>query len=292
MTTETLETSTRGIYLYCLALSDRALRIEKSLEDDQEPIDLRGFGDLAAVTRSVPLAEYCGASAEENLSDLNWVGPRACRHESVIERVMRESPVLPARFGTLFSSVENVRDFVAQHHDTAADFLRRVSEHEEWAVKGVLDRPKAHEAVCGDVLSERRQFLESLSPGRRHLEEKRLLADAGKRVARWLKTVSDRVSDELAGLAAESCPRRIYQLNEDGPETVLNWAFLVRRERVPELRERVVRLNVEPASQGLSFDLAGPWPPYSFVPSLANEPPVVTAQRDGQGPQRMTGNRE
>ena len=50
--------------------------------------------------------EFAGPEAELNLQQLSWVGPRALRHEAVIEEVMASSPVLPARFGTLFSSAE------------------------------------------------------------------------------------------------------------------------------------------------------------------------------------------
>ncbi|MBI2200221.1 MAG: GvpL/GvpF family gas vesicle protein, partial [Candidatus Rokubacteria bacterium] len=53
---------------------------------------------------------------------------------------------------------------------------------------------------------------------------------------------------------------------------ILNWAFLVPRSRVDDFRARIQRINAEHAPHGLVLDLSGPWPPYSFCPSLEPEP--------------------
>ena len=41
------------------------------------------------------------------MEDLAWVAPRALRHEEVILTVMEQGPVLPVRFGTVFSSLDS-----------------------------------------------------------------------------------------------------------------------------------------------------------------------------------------
>ena len=45
--------------------------------------------------------------------DLAWVAPRVCRHEAVIEEAMRQSPVLPARFATLFQTIASLAQFLS-----------------------------------------------------------------------------------------------------------------------------------------------------------------------------------
>ena len=73
------------------------------------------FQDLAAVWSPVPVEDFCGSEAEERMLDLTWIGPRVIRHQEVVAGVMRHSPVLPARFGTIFSSSANLGK-VLQHH--------------------------------------------------------------------------------------------------------------------------------------------------------------------------------
>jgi hypothetical protein len=50
---------------------------------------------------------------------------------------------------------------------------------------------------------------------------------------------------------------------------VANWAFLVRRDSIAALRQRVHELDDDFAQQGLRLQEAGAWPPYSFTPALA-----------------------
>ena len=68
--------------------------------DGHHPLSVfRRFQNLCAVLSEVRLEDFCGGAAELRMRDLAWVGPRALRHEAVVEEVMRHSPVLPARFG-------------------------------------------------------------------------------------------------------------------------------------------------------------------------------------------------
>jgi len=53
---------------------------------------------------------------------------------------------------------------------------------------------------------------------------------------------------------------------------VLNWAFLLPESAVTQFHERVDRVNQDYRSQGLLFQLSGPWPPYRFVPALPSAP--------------------
>src|ERR1035441_9534100 len=88
-------------YLYCLTPGGCGIQSSGIGVDGQHPVSVRDCGEIGAVLSEVELAEFCGESAEARLQDLAWLGPRVCRHESVIEEFMRHGPVLPARFATL-----------------------------------------------------------------------------------------------------------------------------------------------------------------------------------------------
>src|SRR3990172_3118588 len=93
-----------ALYLFCLARPHVAPCAQGIGLDEQSPLYLQTFQDVTAVIGNVLLDDFCGPAADEHMQDLAWLGPRGHRHEAVVERAMQCSPVLPARFGTLFSS--------------------------------------------------------------------------------------------------------------------------------------------------------------------------------------------
>ena len=93
--------------------------------DEPHPPFFRRSGRVAAILSRVAQSEFCGPTGEKNLQDLAWLAPRACRHEAVLEQVMRLGAVLPARFGTLFSSTASLESFMRQHEDAIRRFLER-----------------------------------------------------------------------------------------------------------------------------------------------------------------------
>ena len=99
---------------------------------------------FAAVLSTVPKDEFCGPAAEANLQDLEWLGPRAFRHLAVVEQVLGLGPVLPARFGTRFSSLAAVQEYAALNAAAIRQFLELVANREEWGARAASPeaRPK------------------------------------------------------------------------------------------------------------------------------------------------------
>ncbi len=265
----------KAIYLFCIARLDLLPPLAgKKGVDGTEELFVEEFDGLTAVVCEVPLEEFAGSSAEARLGDLAWVGPRAVRHAQVVAEVMKYSPVLPASFGTLFSSLEALGRLVQVNRAEIANFLASIEDKEEWAVKGFLSRSKATEAIASRSLAEQREALKSMSQGLRYFKEKQIRAEAERRLNAWLKEVSSRVADALTGCSVKWRKRDIvHQTGEgSGEETVLNWAFLVKRSSLPAFRGRITRANSDLRDQGLSFSSSGPWPPYSFCPTFRAEP--------------------
>jgi hypothetical protein len=241
--------------------------------DGEHPLFPHSFATVTAVLSTVRLAEFCGPEAESNLRDLGWVGPRACRHEAVVEEVMAHSPVFPIPFGTIFSSLKSLEEFLLLHHDAIVRFLDRLDGCEEWAVKGLLDRAKATKAFLASALEQALPDHEALPPGKRYLAEKRLRSRAEQDVRNWLKKVDREVADELGRQAADFRRRPLLgreASNMEG-EMVLNWAVLIPHPFTEDLKARIDLANADCHSLGLRFHLSGPWPPYSFRPSFAPE---------------------
>jgi hypothetical protein len=266
----------QGLYLYCLARLDRlppSSLLGQGL-DGRDSLSVALFQDLAAVWSPVPVADFSGPEAEERLRDLTWIGPRAIRHQEVVAGLMRHSPVLPARFGTIFASLANLEKMLQRHHDSIDGFLTRITDQEEWAVKGLLDRQGAQEKLFSLNLAREAESLEALPPGKRYFEERRLRAAGKQELQRWLQKVCREVWADLRNCAGEARERRLLSREVTGgdQDMVWNWALLVPEKAVPDFQARLRDAKERYAGHGLGLECTGPWPPYSFTPALDMEP--------------------
>jgi gas vesicle protein GvpL/GvpF len=265
-----------AIYLFCLARSPLSLGSEDRGMDDQNPLLSWTFRDVVAVVSKVRREEFCGPEAETRMRDLAWMGPRACRHEAVIEKEMRFSPVLPARFATLFSSLQSLEDFLKNHYASIRRFLDRVAGKDEWAVKGMLERKKANEAMVSEKLAGRKAELAGLSQGARYFLERRLGADVQRELPTWLQKICEQLVKDLGPIAATFLRRPVLSVGteKEDREMVMNFAFLLPRNAGSEFHKRISEANASHSERGLNFEITGPWPAYSFSASLWTSPRV------------------
>lgn len=263
------DTILSAVYLFCFARSGLLPEIAGKGMDGENSLFLLPYRDIVAVAGAAPLEDFHGDLAESRMEDLEWVGPRACRHEEVVEKVMRHSPVFPARFGTIFLSLGSIENRMKMHHDAIRAFLDRVTGKEEWSVKGLLNREKAGREHYRRMLAGRTEQFPAL-PGVRYLEERRIRAAAENSLNDHLEEVNEGVAHDLSRIAVDWAVRQTLPRKVTGGEKdmILNWAFLVPRNSVADLCARIERANTEFVDFDLVFELSGPWPPYSFCPAL------------------------
>jgi hypothetical protein len=267
-----MENNDAALYLFCFARSDAVRKVQGPAADGPSPLSiLRHSPALCSVVGEVRREEFCGSEAELHMRQLSWVAPRAVRHEAVIEEVMAHSPVLPARFGTLFSSAKALTEFVDRHRETITLFLERVADHGEWSVKGCFDRKQAQPALISASLAAQQEQLSTLPPGTRHFAEQRLRRDLESELSAWLEQTSRTIATDLTSYASDfrECAVAPGADSESGTAEVLNWAFLLPKPAILPFREYVERANLNHRSQGLLLQLSGPWPPFRFVPALS-----------------------
>lgn len=261
-----------ALYLFYVTGSELPANVEGSGTSRANSFFAHRYGDFVSLLGIVSIDEFCGPDAERNLGDLGWIGERALRHQRVIEEGFRRGPVLPARFGTLFSSLSALERFIDANRQAISDFLERVQGQEEWGIKALLERSAANRWLRGHLVAA--DPGEGLaSPGLRYIQQRRAEAEAEKQLQRWLQEACESVADSLDEYAIDRRHGRILDAAaEDSRELVLNLAALIPRARRDDLITRIENINAERAEQGLSFVLNGPWPPYSFCPPLATPP--------------------
>jgi hypothetical protein len=260
-----------GIYLYCFARSDSVSGLELIGVDGRQGVEAIEAGGIAAVCSRVSLDEFRDDPAQNQVPDPQWLIPRACRHESVIEAVMTRSPVLPVRFGALFSSPFALQAILERALPQIGRFLAYAADKQEWTVKGFVDSKMAETWLLESdpALVARRQSLPE-SPGMRYFQQKQLAAAAQQQVKQWARTVAAEVGDALKDVADEFrvLNRQRSQLAGKTEEVALNLAFLLATTRIEEFREQVDSIGASYGAQGLSLQCTGPWPPFSFCPTL------------------------
>jgi hypothetical protein len=265
-----------AIYIYCFAYSGRVRQVATAGIDGTSPVRAVELGRIAAVVSGASAADFLDGPGENRLGDPTWVVTRACQHERVIEEVMGCSPVLPIRFGTIFSSGRALKALLSDRGEEIAAFLDSVADKEEWAVKGFVElgRTETSLLTTDPVLRERCQHLPQ-SPGARYLQERRLRAEAAARARLWCRAMAEQVKVDLERHALDVRPVSLQSrsVSQRDAEMVLHCAFLLACSGVPHFRACVERTGSVYAEQGLTLELSGPWPPHHFCPSLGDPRP-------------------
>jgi hypothetical protein len=217
----------RGLYAYAIT-RDRPVSLDGPW--------LIGHRGLALVVADVDLARFTGLEFDEPDED-SPLAVLAREHDTVVRAVFRHSPVLPLRFGTVLDSADAALRLLAARHEEALARLDQVAGRREW---GVRLRAAAREPVELDGLSGtayltlRRRNLTAADDTRRHAAA---------------------VHEELTRRAAFESARR-----DRAGDVLLDAAYLVDVSGEDFFHAEVQRL-----SAGLSVEVTGPWPPYSFT---------------------------
>ncbi|MGQ0708635.1 MAG: GvpL/GvpF family gas vesicle protein [Rhodoferax sp.] len=264
-----------GVYLYCLAPSECLAVLAGLTEsggggvDGCHPVGALEDAGLVAVVADVLIGEF----SEDNLQTLSWVGARAARHEAVVERIMGASPVLPVKFGTIFRSRASLQEFLGRHREVIVAALEHLRDKAEWSVKGYLLEEDARRGVAAadPEICSRRAALPS-SPGARYLQERQLDALIASRLEAGLAQVGHDLHRGLAPHAEDCALLRCHPSKVTGraQRMVFNGSFLLGAEALAGFRTAVAEQQNAYQGIGLSLELHGPWPPYSFCPQLSD----------------------
>jgi hypothetical protein len=245
-----------AIYLYGFTLSE-VIEPKVLGVDNSHAVSTHRYADLNAIISPVALADFTGEVGEDNLQNVAWLTPRACRHALVIDKTMLSGSVYPVPFGTLFSNLQALEQEMQRRTTEVTTVLKHITGCEEWAVEASLERKQAVDALFSQGLQSGRFVLPD-SVGRRHLEEQKLRRTLNNELNAWLVDCLSTLQSELMALAYDFRERRLSE------EKVLHWAFLLPVEQVSAFQAQVADLTECYASYGFNFRVTGPWAAYSF----------------------------
>jgi hypothetical protein len=173
---------------------------------------------------------------------------------------------------------DDVRAMLDRLRTPIGEMLARVRGKDEWTLKVWADE-QAVEALLQQtdpaVIALREQE-RGLPEGRAYFVAKQLKHATMKAASMKLAAVEATIVNRIASLGIEIEPVESLGKDQDpGRSRVTNLALLLERARFDQLEETCAQLEKELDDAHLTFELIGPWPPYSFVSTVVESPDVV-----------------
>lgn len=253
------------VYLYCVTSKEPSLEKVRDMIDNAYFVCHKGF---YAVTRNVEEGEFGLEGLRKNMADLEWVKTNATLHERIIEQIMKDTCVIPFKFGTLFNTDDSLKAMLQEYDEEFKAILDRLKNKEEWGVKIYCDVEKLKTFSINDEpeILEIENKINSSSPGKAFFLEKKkteLLAQAANRK---INESGQESFDLLKDLSFEARINKLLpkEVTEREDEMILNSVFLINKDEVDDFTSMVDTLKIHYENEGFSIDCTGPWPPYNF----------------------------
>jgi gas vesicle protein GvpL/GvpF len=268
-----------GWYLYGITRGDQLARDDggaraalETNDGGDEPVETIASGELLAVVRRVPLADFTAEALTARAEDPAWIEAVARRHNAVIERTHQARAILPAKFGCVYASADDVRMALDEERDGLLARLDWVDGCDEWGVRLYGDVATIRLRADTETESVRRlrEELASASPGRAYFLQRKLADELAGALDHLLGALTSDAYERFARLAkAGEISRRLAssRINPDEESAeLMRAAFLVPRASaeafIGDLR------GFSESQPGLWIEYSGPWPPYSFVAQI------------------------
>ena len=238
------------LYLYGMSATASKVKIAGSI-DGAAPVQTIEQSGLQAWFSRVSTEEF-GEKLAANMENLEWLAGASVRHQRVVSQISASITLLPARFGTVFSSEPSLLRHMKQQRTSLLTTLKRIDGAEEWGVKLFLREVPAALAETQDAAS--------LPSGRDYLLAKAATIQSFKR-----NQIDPEVAEfarELQAVAADSAPAGKVSSGQNQ----LEWqaSFLLRKKDRPQW-DRVLKKYATRWADRREIQCTGPWPPYSFV---------------------------
>jgi hypothetical protein len=259
------------LYLYGFVLPSIDLSGLTGVLDKRPDVFLIQMGGVACAASLVPAGEYKGPPASDGAAEqLEWVAPRAWHHHEVLQHVHTAGTVVPFKFGTLCPSVQDVHTMLRRLRGRILDLLAYFRGKDEWTLNVCADNEAlaALHATEPELLALELEAA-GLPDGRRYFARKKCERAAAAFVEKTVDMLKTKVLSELSTLQIEILEaRKAVMAPRATARHIVTAALLVDRALFGELKMRLADLEAEYVECGLTLELVGPWPPYSFATTL------------------------
>ena len=236
-------------YIYCVIPVESEATFNHTGIEEGSRIYAISYQDVAAVVSDTSLT-ICDPSRKNMAA-----------HNGVLVAVMKDYTVLPARFGLISDSEDELRGLLVRYYSPLKNHIRKLDNRMEVGVK-VFWRKEAMIAIL-DGKSQKITKLKEAMKTAPSAKAQALAIEAGEVVKsmaeEWQAKYGDSVYMRLMRLAIDG--RRNYPVDISN---ILNASFLVDKAKEKQFDAAIDELN-SGCDERLDFRYVKPIPPYNFV---------------------------
>lgn len=241
--------TSRGHYIYAVVAKDAC-----------QILDFRGLEDQSTFT--IP---HCGMAAVVSDIETQRIRPERrnlAAHRAVLSGLMSvEDAVLPMRFGTIASGVDEIKRLLAANREIFARQLKQISGKLEMGVRVVWDVPNIFEYFV-DSHPELKAARDELFGGsaRASQNDRIELGRMFERLREKDRLVHTVVVEKEIGPQCSAIKRGTPREDRE----IMNLACLVEKNWRAEFEKSVFQAATH-FDNNFVFDYNGPWPPHTFA---------------------------
>ena len=265
-------------YLYAIvpqAGRPSALHVSHSGMEDM-PLEALEVDGLCAILSGVPDAEWGPDVLDLHVQDMDWLAPRAMRHQALLAELHAAAPsLLPLPFATLYRQRTTIHDLLQTRRNDLLATLARLAGADEWTLKLFQDRAAfaGHVERLSPVLAQAVEQTRTAAPGKAYLLRKQLETLRRDEAARMTAAQADEIEEQIRAVSGEVIREPIAAQPAaasardvpEGTRAVLKLTLLLPRQGRDERMAHIEEIAGRYTPQGYQFELTGPWPPYSFA---------------------------
>ncbi|WP_083982146.1 GvpL/GvpF family gas vesicle protein [Actinomadura hibisca] len=260
-----------AVYLYGVARGLDPAALDQVTGVGGAPVRPITAGDLTALVSTVELAHYGEQALRANLEDLEFLEATARAHHDVVDRAAHAAATAPVRIATIYRDDQRVEEILTRQREQFTRVLDRVAGRSEWGVK-VHAHPEAYEAAPDPAAPDGGEQRAGGGAGTAYLHRRQQQRRQHQNAARHIAEQAQAIHAELAdhAVATRQHPPQDPRLSGHQGTQILNVAYLLDDEQADGFA--AVAHTIGERLPGITVEVTGPWPPYSFIDTAETTP--------------------
>ena len=213
------------------------------------------YQDIACVVSNSPVQDYSSMVKEA-------LGHLLVKHQTVIEKIMKDHTIIPMKFGTFACNDNEVAQVLKRGYSQFKELLTNIDGKIELDVAAIWTDSNGIIKEIGEEDKEIRELKAEIAkkPPSSTLQDR-------IKIGMMIKDVLDKRREKeqahiIDFLKEATVDFQKHQVMDD--KMVLNCAFLLEKSKEPDFDARLKALDKE-YNQKVNFRCVGPLPPYSFA---------------------------
>ena len=242
----------QGIYAYAV-VSNSQLKMDS--------IFVVNYKNLSLIGKMVNISDF-QKELQEVLKNPKTMESVLTEHQSFLDRLMRETTLVPFQFGTILKNKEGVIDHLKSSYTKYEKLLKKFKDREEWGIRVFADLKKFR----AGLVQTNQENTHKSSSGIAYLLRKKQEEEAEKSTNEKLTSFSEEILNSLKELAFEyKISKSSQRFSEKGELLISVLAFLIVKSMTKKFNQKLVSLQKKYQELGLRLVSSGPWPAYNFL---------------------------